>query len=205
MDARLNLSRLIGVIHAGEDLAAKVASRQARLAAESWMRRALEIQAIQERGHAAAAAAVAAMVGIDRRAPRVLTPIGVRLEADLDTGDLTASLLGLQGVVEHLGQALLERLGRHPHPGGALLHALRERVLAQERGHTRLGAKCLAALAVTDSRSRDQALADYEALGLETAYAVAALFDDARLDADGYWREVQAQLAAWRGAGGKSG
>lgn len=199
MDARFKFSRLIGVLCAGEELAAHVALSQSRFAPEPWMRRALEAQAQQERGHARAAAAVATLIRGRGRAPAVLARLGARLEADLQAGNLAGSLIGLQGVIEHLGETLLERLGRHPHPIGALLHPLRERVLAQERGHARLGAKCLVALAAT---GQEQAFADYAGLGLETARAVADLLEDTRVDADGFWREVAARLAGWRRAAG---
>lgn len=199
MDARLKFSRLIGVLCAGEELAARVALSQSRLAPEPWMRRALEAQARQERGHTRAAAGVATLVGGRGRAPAVFALLGVRLEADLEAGNLAGSLIGLQGVVEHLGETLLERLGHHTHPGGALLHPLREHILAQEHGHARLGARCLVALTVT---GQDQAVADYAGLGLETARAVADLLEDTRVDADGFWREVAARLAGWRRAAG---
>ncbi len=199
MDAGLKFSRLVGALRAGEELAARVALGQSRLAPEPWMRRALQAQARQEQRHAFFAATVETMVGAAPRNPPVLGPLGDRLETDLKAGNFAASVLGLQGVLEHLGEALLERLGRHPHPAGTLLHELRERVLAQERGHTRLGGRCLAAIGTGNQK---QTIADYEGLGLETARAVAGLLDDARIDPEAFWRSVGAQLASWRRAAG---
>lgn len=191
--ASRKLARLLGVLESGERLAAHVAWRQARQAPTLWMARALTVQAAQERGHAAMAATAARL--IDSRAPRpaMLEPIARQLEHDLDRGCLAHTLLGLQGVVEHLGEVLLEVLGERQHPAGAVLHALRTRVLAQERGHVRLGARCLQTL-----RHPDRAVLDgYRALGAKAAHEVACLVDDARFDANAYWADVDQRLTAW--------
>jgi hypothetical protein len=187
------LARLLGVLESGEMLAARVAWRQARQAPMPWMTRALTVQAAQERGHAAMAAAAAKL--IDSRAPRpaMLAAIARQLEHDLDHGRLANSLLGLQGVVEHLGEALLEVLGERSHPAGALLHALRGKVLAQERGHVRLGARCLQTL----GRGDHAVLDGYRALGRVVAHEVACVVDDTRFDAQVYWTNVDQRLSAW--------
>lgn len=191
--ASRKLARLLGVLESGERLAARVAWRQARQAPQLWMARALTVQAAQERGHATMAATAARL--IDSRAPRpaMMDPIARQLEHDLDRGCLAHSLLGLQGVVEHLGEVLLEVLGERQHPAGTVLHALRARVLAQERGHVRLGARCLQTLGHADSAVLDA----YRALGREVAHDVASLVDDARFDAHAYWAEIEQRLAAW--------
>jgi len=191
--ASRKLARLLGVLESGERLAASVAWRQARQAPTLWMARALTVQAAQERSHAAMAATAARL--IDARAPRpaMMAPIARQLELDLNRGRLAQSLLGLQGVVEHLGEVLLEVLGERQHPAGALLHALRTRVLAQERGHVRLGARCLQTMGQADGAVLD----GYRALGRSVAREVASVVDDARFDADAYWAEVERRLTEW--------
>jgi hypothetical protein len=74
-----------------------------------------------------------------------------------------------------------------------VLHALRTRVLAQERGHVRLGARCLQTLGRADGTVLDT----YRALGRQAALAVASLVDDARFDARAYWADVDQRLALW--------
>lgn len=191
--ASRKLARLLGVLESGEALAARVAWRQARQAPALWMARALAVQAAQERGHATMAAAAAKL--IDSRAPRpaMMEPIARQLEHDLDRGRLAHTLLGLQGVVEHLGEVLLEVLGERRHPAGAVLHAVRVKVLAQERGHVRLGARCLQSLGHADGAVLDT----YRTLGRTVAHEVACLVDDARFDARVYWAEVDRRLTAW--------
>lgn len=178
-------------------LAARTAAAQTRMAPLPWMRRALATQAGQERQHALIARAALQVVGTNWATPDVTAALAARLQRDLESGDLAASLIGLQGVVEHLGEALLEFLGTHEHPTGALLHPLRCHVLAQEQGHVALGARCLAAL---DAPQNADAYAEYCELGRALAGQVANLLDDARLDGDAFWRDVQARLAAWRQA-----
>jgi hypothetical protein len=188
------LACLLGVLQAGEQLAAATAAQQARLAPLPWMRRALVTQAEQERRHAAIARGAWHLVGASSCAssvPDVCAGLRARLAADLARGDLAASLIGLQGVIEHLGEALLEFLGQHPHPAGAVLHPLRRHVLAQERAHMLLGARCRRALpAPRDTTAFDT----YRALGHAAALDVAGLLDDAHLEADAYWRDVQRRL-----------
>ena len=200
MSVTLKLARLLEVLRAGEALAADVAKRQSQLAHTDWMARALQVQAAQERGHAAMAAAalkLADLRGARAGMPDVTARLRARIEHDLDAGNLAASLLGLQGVVEHLGEALLESLGRFDHPAGAILHALRVKVLAQEHGHVLLGARCLQALTPSGGALALDVLDEYRALGRDSAIQVTALLDDARLDADVFWRGVDTRLSDW--------
>lgn len=198
VDRAARLSLLLDVLHAGELLAAHTAARQARLAPLPWMRRALATQAQQEQQHAAMARTALQAVGAHRRVPDLLTALRARLEHDLAVADLAASLIGLQGVIEHLGEALLEFLGTREHPARALLNPLRAHVLAQEQGHVLLGGRCLAALA--PPRDPD-AFYIYLALGRDLAAETAGLLDDARLDGDTFWREVQSRLTSWYAQG----
>ncbi len=200
MSASRKLACLLDVLHAGEALAARTAARQATLAPERWMTRALRVQAVQEYGHAGMAGAALALNGTRGHNFDILAAVRTRLHRDLDQGNLAASLLGLQGVVEHLGEALLETLGTYTHPAGAPLHALRVKVLAQERGHVQLGARCLTTLAAQSPASHaglTDALDDYRALGLSVALQVGSLLDDARLDGATFWRGVDARLTQW--------
>ena len=201
MSHTLKLARLLEVLRAGEALAADVALRQAQLARVNWMARALQKQAAQERGHAAMASAALTLTGM-RRAQKsmdgVTAPLRACIEHDLETGNLAASLLGLQGVVEHLGEALLESMGRYEHPAGVILHALRVKVLAQERGHLLLGARCLQALASFGRDEEPELLDQYRALGRDAAIRVATLLDDARLNANVFWRNVDERLTHWQ-------
>jgi hypothetical protein len=196
----VKLARLLHVLHAGEVAAARAAATQSRLAPLPWMARALQTQARHETQHATLARAALALCGAgsDAGVADVTVALDARLQCDLGAGRLADSLLGLQGVVEHLGEALLDTLGRHSHTAhtaSAPLHALRLRVLAQERGHVLLGARCLAALPHL-ARQRE-VLDDYRRLGHQAALATANLLDDARIDGDAFWRTVDAGLTAW--------
>lgn len=193
------LARLIEVLRQGEVLAARTALRQSGMAPAPWMRRALAVQAAQERNHAAIAGIAVRMLGAAagtaRHTPDVIADLRLQLDRDLDAGALACSMIGLQGIVEHLGEAVLERLGRHPHPAGAVLHALRNKVLAQEHGHVLLGSRCLQALGHPPAHA--EKLHHYRELGRSTAMRVAELVDDARFDAHAFWCDIDARLTDW--------
>ncbi len=198
MNKTRQLARLMEVLHQGETLAAATAARQSRLAPVPWMRHALQVQAAQERNHAALARVAAHLTGASpvlTGTPDVVAALRQRLDHDLATGDLACSLLGLQGVVEHMGEVLLEQLGNQVHPAGAVLHALRRKVLAQEHGHVQLGARCLQTLG--HSTATISALDCYRTLGRHAAMQVTELLDDARLDAGAYWRRIETRLDDW--------
>lgn len=190
------LATLIGIVHAGEQLAARVAERQSRIAPLPWMQRALALQARQERGHVRLAAMAMTLTGGQHTAT-LLGPLDSRLTRDLDNGDFGASIAGLHGVLEHLGDTLLDRLGRHTHPAGAILHRLRLHVRTQEQQHVQLGARCLRALGTGVT---PEAAAAYYEIGRAIAMDTASLLDDARIDGGAFWREASGNLSAWQAA-----
>ena len=189
------LAALISVVHAGELLAARVAERQARIAPQPWMQRALALQARQERGHVRLAAMAMAITG-GGCAATILSALDARIARDLDNSNFGASIVGMHGVLEHLGDTLLDRLGRHAHPEGVVLHRLRRHVRAQEQHHVLLGARCLRAL---DARITHETIAAYCEIGRTIARDAASLLDDVRIDGDDFWREVNTGLDAWCG------
>lgn len=194
-DRARRLARLVRVLAAGEGLAARVAAAQSRRADRQQLRRALALQAEQETGHFQIAQrlcdalpepqgcgpALAALARLERRIGR-----------DLDAGALASSVVGLQGVVEHLGEALLERLDPARY-GLTALGPLHRKILAQERGHLRLGAQWLReTIGAIDASAQD-----YFALGEELGTSVCGLLDDMRVDAPAIWGGVRARLEGW--------
>lgn len=196
MNTKLKPAPLLAVLGSGEALAAQTAWCPSQLAHLPWVAHALRAQAAQERGHAAMATAALALVGTGTRTPDIAHELRQHLNRNLDSGSLAASMLGLQGVVEHLGEALLESLGSYTHPAATLLHALRVKVVAQGHSHVLLGARCLQALGTQTHNT--ETLEQYRALGLSDATQVATLFDDARFDAGLLWANVDARLTDWR-------
>jgi hypothetical protein len=199
MDKTRQLARLMEVLHQGEQLAADTAAQQSAMAPVPWMRHALQVQAAQERNHAALARTAARLTGTSQiltGTPDVYAALRQRLDHDLATGDLACSLLGLQGVIEHMGEVLLEQLGHQAHPAGAVLHALRRKVLAQEHGHVQLGARCLQTLG--HRTATIHALDCYRTLGRHAVMQVTELLDDAQLDAGTYWRRIESRLDDWQ-------
>lgn len=190
-DRSRRLARIVAILLEGERLAARASAAQARLARCPRMSRALGLQSAQEAEHAA----LAERLGRALPAPGATSPALValralerRIEGSLASGDLAGSLLGLQGVVEHLGETVLERLDPRRH-GVPFLGPVHRRVLAQERGHVVLGARWLAELGPGISEA---ALAEYVGLGSAVSTAVCELLDVAP-PAQG----LEARVRAW--------
>ena len=112
-DRSRRLARIVAILLEGERLAARVSAAQARLARSPKMSRALGIQSAQEAEHAALAERLGRALpapGATSPALEALRALEGRIDRSLASGDLAGSLLGLQGVVEHLGETVLERL-----------------------------------------------------------------------------------------------
>ena len=185
---------LLAVLHDGELLAAETAQRQAELAPQAWMKCELALQARQERGHVRLVRMAQALSNSESAlTTSPLLPLRTRLALDLNAGNLGSSIAGLHGVLEHLGEALLEQLAQHAHPADRLLHRLRRHVLAQEQSHIRLGARCLQRLPSVSQH----VIAEYYNIGHTLARDVAGRLADARLDGDAFWRDVSTRLDAW--------
>jgi hypothetical protein len=190
-DRSRRLSRIVAILLEGERLAARVSAAQARLTRCPRMSRALGLQSAQEAEHAA----LAELLGRALPAPGATSPALValrtleyRIEGSLASGDLAGSLLGLQGVVEHLGETVLERLDPNRH-GAPFLAPAHRRVLAQERGHVALGARWLAEL---EAELSEAALAEYVGLGDAVSAGVCEVLDVAPPS-----QGVEARVRAW--------
>lgn len=194
-DRTRRLARLVRVLAAGEGLAARVAAEQSRRAGRERLRCALALQAEQETGHFRIAQRLCDALPEPQAcgpALATLAQIERRIERDFAAGALASTAVGLQGVVEHLGEVLLEKLepARHGLPGLELLH---RKILAQERGHLRLGAQWLREAA----GATDTGACEYFALGEKLSSEVCALLDDMRVDSPAIWGGVRARLEGW--------
>lgn len=176
-DHARRLARIIAVLGEGERLAARVSAAQARLARDPRMRQVLAAQAAQEAGHARLAEflerALPSPVIPATPALAALRTLERQIERDLEAGDLAASVIGMQGVVEHLGETVLERLDPMRH-GIPFLVPIHRKVLAQERAHVAFGRRWLATLGAP---VRGDALASYVGLGGAVYTSVCELLD----------------------------
>ncbi len=149
-------ARLLRAIVRGERLAQRTAARQAQRAPLPILRRMLAAQARHEHVHAVAFAAAARV--FDARERSATTPLdrafdsfARQLDRDVAHGPLAASFVGLQGVLEGLGEALMRQLDAASDTRTAGFDALRRRFMLQEQGHQALGARCLRTLQDDDA------------------------------------------------------
>lgn len=172
-----HLAPLLAAVSIAEEISRDVSRRQAAIA-PTVLRRPLGLQSRQEAVHAATfRAALQCLPGSGRcpdRLVQTLRAFEARLHADVDNGDLAASMLGLHCVLEGLGCIALE-----PPPGELARLAdravpLRSFIRHQEEGHRRLGEVWVPRLAAGTAGLR-LACEDYLALaqavltaGLET-------------------------------------
>lgn len=147
-DLKGRLAHLFQVLLAGEQLAQECAMRQALLATQRKTRQFLATQAHQEALHARlfshAANSLAPRGGVsDSPALRVLQRYRRRLLADLDDGNLGATLIGMQVVLEGVGAIVLKEMDSVLQRRGDRYAALRRRLLLQEDAHHIFGIRSI--------------------------------------------------------------
>ena len=153
---RAALGSFLRLLTLGERIAERVARRQVALAPDARTARFLASQARQESMHAAvfttAAAALGMPAGAIDDAPYAVYEAA--LHGALDAGDLVASVVGTQVVLEALGDALLSRLDRGLAAHGAGFAWLRRRIRAQEAAHHAFGCELVSALVAHGAADR---------------------------------------------------
>jgi hypothetical protein len=199
-----DLARAATLLEAAERLALHAASRQAAIAREPRGARFFALQARQEAFHArmfaAAAACLAPGATLAHPAGPALTAYQVRLDRDLDAGDVWSSVVGLQVALEALGAAVLgeveERLARHL-PALAPLH----RVLArQEAAHHAFGLRLVERAAARGELAAPRAqaaVAHYRPLAGGLLAACAELLDGLGDSPAPYAARFEALLPTW--------
>ena len=195
----LRIARLFNVLWHGERMACAIAMRQARVCREPKARRFFALQATQEALHATvfhAAATLLAPRGRLLRTPAIaaLDDYRRRLDDDLAAGDLTGSVVGLQVVLEGLGDVVLKRLNPELNRHGARFAPWQKLLLAQEDIHHAFGCRwvsrsCGAALPALAASARD-----YLSLGTRLLAASEELFGYGLSTAASYDAQLRATL-----------
>lgn len=140
----LRIARLFKVLEHAERIACGIAMRQARLCREPRARRFFALQATQEALHATvfhAAATLLAPRGRSLHTPAIaaLDDYRQRLDDDLAAGNLAGSVVGLQVVLEGLGDVVLRRLNPELNRHGTRFAPWQKLILAQETSHHAFG------------------------------------------------------------------
>jgi hypothetical protein len=203
----MNKAREIGAaaaaLEAGERLAARIAARQAAVAAGPSAR-FFALQARQETFHARAFATAVALVApgpaAANPAAAALAALGARLDRDLDARDVARSVVGLQVAFEALGVAVLgglEALVAAHVPALALLH---RRLALQEAAHHAFGVRYVErarARGELSAAGRAAAAGEYGALAQGVLRACDDVIDGLGAPAGHYPDAFRAALPAW--------
>ncbi len=151
-EERKQIARLFNFLLQGEILAFDCATQQSKLFEDQVSRRFLKAQARQEATHAKIFKA-----GIGILAPRGIgDPIANSqmlqyrrlLQSSLDKGDRAASLLGMQIILEGLGDITLNRIRKGFHSRGLTFRRVRQLIVGQEDAHHTFGVRCFQKLSV---------------------------------------------------------
>ena len=202
-DHRRSAARLFALLHAGELVAERVASRQATLVEDPIAKRFCRGQARQEAFHSRVFGTVI----------HVLCPKGVRnlqlptmpkyqalLDDALARGDLAESLMGQQVILESFGEVLLTAIDRGIQKRGLGFGRLRRVILAQEEAHHATGERLLEET-IADHPTKRHMLqtraADYLELIEEMFTVGAPLFTAFNEDPAEYRRQFNAKLPDW--------
>lgn len=195
----LRIARLFNVLWHGERIACAIAMRQARVCRDPKARRFFALQATQEALHATVfhvAATLLATRGRSLRTPAiaVLDDYRRRLDDDLAAGDLAGSVVGLQVVLEGLGDVVLKRLNPELNCRGTRFAPWHKLLLAQEDIHHAFGCRWVkrcsgAALPALAASTRD-----YLRLGTRLLAASEELFGYGLSTAASYEAQLRATL-----------
>lgn len=195
-----SLRPLLAAITLAEEISRDVSARQAKLAPPR-LRETLRRQSWQEAAHAAVFRTALHCTPGDSACPQpvanALRRYADRLHADIDRGDLAASMAGLHCVLEGVASIALA-----PPPGALATLAdqlvpLRAFVLHQEEAHQRLGEVWVPRL-VEDRRVLTRSVFDYCALAQELVEAGTTHLECLERDADHYTASIRLHLDGTR-------
>jgi hypothetical protein len=200
------IARLLRAMSRGEEIAEQAASKQSQSGLlPPNLVRATRAQARQERVHRAIFKAAARL--FDSREHACPTPLDSALEklrmeitGDLDSQRVFATFIGVQGILEVLGGAILVAIEAGALRRGETFARVHRMILRQERAHQTIGARALDRVVTARERSMiPEAASRYRHLGETILVASADVADRLNLDADGFMANTRGQWSAWLG------
>lgn len=198
-DGNTRIARLFHALWHGECIARDAAAWQARICGEPKLQRFFALQATQEALHATvfhAAATLLAPRGRSLRTPAivVLDDYRRRLDDDLAAGDLAGSVVGLQVVLEGLGDVVLKRLNPELNRHGARFAPWQKLLLAQEDIHHAFGCRWVKRCSAAALPALAASARDYLSLGTRLLAASEELFGYGLSTAASYDAQLRATL-----------
>ena len=195
----LRIARLFHALWHGERIACAIAMRQARVCHEPRARRFFALQATQEALHATVFLAAATLLAPRARSLRTpaiaaLDDYRRRLDDDLAAGDLAGSVVGLQVVLEGLGEVVLKRLNPELNRHGARFAPWQKLLLAQEDIHHAFGCRWIRRGSGSALPALAASARDYLSLGSRVLAASEELFGYGLSTAASYEAQLRATL-----------
>jgi len=205
-DDAFHIAHLLNFLIQGEVLAFDCAKQQTQLCQNAAQRKFLKRQARQEYFHASVFRMGVGLI----KSKSAGSPLGKKpmreyrllIEEALKRGDLTESLLGMQIILEGLGDVALENTSTHSLDSGATFDRLRSIVLGQEDAHHTFGLRYFKKQFPDEQlipdylRSRAK---DYMGITHDMLASVQSLFEYFDEDIHSYRQQMTLSLPQWVG------
>ena len=197
-DEKKHIARFLGFLLSGEKIAHRCSARQARLCDDVTMKRFLLKQSRQEKFHAItfqSAILWLAPKGVSKPAEKQMQQYESILTAATDNNDLFNSIVGLQVILEGMGDITLSHLDTGIRQRSIGYQKIRRAILAQEDSHHEFGVSYLKTNITPTSGSSN--VANYLSLINEMLDSVQGLFDYFDEDVNQYKDEFNDILPGW--------
>lgn len=203
-DDSFHIAHLFQFLIQGEQLAFDCSKRQSEICESPYQKKFLIRQARQERFHASAFS-----FGLRIVKPKgIISPIGKSamtdyrklIEEALHKGDLAESFLGMQIILEGLGDVTLENVSTNFSPKRNTFERIRKIILSQEDEHHHFGINYFSQLYPSSEeipKYLKQRAGDYLALTNEMLLASRSLFEYFEEDVYFYQNQLEKTLPKW--------
>lgn len=192
------IARFLNFLLSGEKVAHRCSARQARLCDDGAMKRFFISQSRQERFHAItfqSAILWLAPKGVSRPAQKQMQQYESLLINATDNNDLFNSIVGLQVILEGMGDVALSHVNTGIKQRGIGYQKIRRAILAQEDSHHEFGVNYLKSNSTPTSNSSH--VNNYLSLINEMLDSLQCLFDYFDEDIDQYKSEFDYILPKW--------
>ena len=193
-----HIARIISFFLSGEKVAHRCAARQAQICDDKNIKRFLRTQARQEKFHATVFQSEIlwlAPKGVRCPAQKQMQQYEKILMASIDNNDLTSSIIGLQIILEGMGDIALSHFNDGIDQRGIAYKKIRNTILAQEDAHHLFGLRFIESNRV-DSTQKSHA-ENYLPLINDMFKSLETYFEFFDEDSRSYLTEFNQNLPVW--------
>ena len=197
-DEKTQVARLLSFLLSGEKVAHRCSVKQAKICNDESKKRFLIRQSRQERFHAITFQAAILWLtpkGVNNPAKKQMQQYESVLEKSIDNKDLLNSIVGLQVILEGMGDIALLHFNHAINQRGFGYQKIRKTILAQEDSHHQFGLNHIAAHKDTTRSCADTA--NYLSLINDIFISFETLFDAFDKDSSDYLAQFHRNLPAW--------